>query len=109
MPEESPEFRAQTPARKWPLPSWRKISEFVLSVISLERSVSNLTTRNARLEEEIARIQRQTDEQSGQLKVLIGFVQTSLRDQVETSAERALTRMLQRLGSPDAEPSDSER
>ena len=51
-------------------------------------------------------LQRQLDDQSGQLKVLVSFVQTSLRDQIEGRAERAVINVLNRLtaASDDAAP-----
>ena len=79
------------------MPSWGKIGEFVLSVVQIQRSVETLEKQNARLRDEIERLQRQVDEQGGQLRVLLAFVQTSLREQVETSAEKAAARLFATL------------
>lgn len=81
----------------WRLPSWKKIAEFVSNVGQLERSVETLKEQSKKLEEQVARLQRQADDQAGQLKVLMSFVQTSLRDQVETRAEKAAIRVFERL------------
>ncbi|HKH81113.1 MAG TPA: hypothetical protein VKA03_05820 [Methylovirgula sp.] len=53
-------------------------------------------------------MQRQVDEQAGELKILVGFVQTSLRDQIDTRAERAVVNVLERLMTRDeiASPPD---
>jgi len=42
------------------------------------------------------------------LKILVGFVQTSLRDQIDTRAERAVVNVLERLMTRDeiASPPD---
>jgi hypothetical protein len=75
-----------------------------------KRSVATLTEQNRRLAEEMARLQRQIDEQGGQLKVLVEFVQTSLRNDIETRAERAAISLIDRLiALRDDEPREGER
>lgn len=81
------------------LPSLRKIGEFLANVLTLERSVDALKDRTRSLEAEVQRLQRQVDEQAGELKVLVTFVHSSLRDQIEGRAERAAIRVLERLAS----------
>ncbi len=105
--EETPP--TQKPPRDWPLPSWSKISEFVLNVIQLERSFKSLKAQNEQLTADLAQLQRQVDEQGGQLKVLLGFVQTSLREQMETSAEKAAARFFERLMDLKIDPPDEPR
>lgn len=63
----------------------------------LERSVETLKEDNRKLQEQVSRLQRQVDDQAGQLKVLLSFVHTSLRDQVDTRAERAAIGVFERL------------
>jgi hypothetical protein len=63
----------------------------------LERSVETLREDNQKLQEQVSRLQRQVDDQAGQLKVLVSFVHTSLRDQVDTRAERAAIGVFERL------------
>lgn len=82
---------------EWQLPSWKKIGEFVANVMRLERSVETLKEDNRKLHEQVSRLQSQVDDQAGQLKVLLSFVHTSLRDQVETRAEGAAIRVFERL------------
>jgi chaperonin cofactor prefoldin len=81
------------------LPSLRKIGEFLVNVLTLERSVDTLKDRTKSLEAEGQRLQRQVDEQAGELKVLVTFVHSSLRDQIEGRAERAAIRDFERLVS----------
>jgi predicted RNase H-like nuclease (RuvC/YqgF family) len=94
MADAPPEPASDRPkAEEWKLPSWKKIGEFVANVMRLERSVETLKEENRKLEEQVSRLQRQ----AGQLKVLLSFVHTSLRDQVETRAEGAAIRVFERL------------
>ena len=81
------------------LPSLQKIGEFLANVWTLERSVDTLKDRTKSLEAEVQRLQRQVDEQAGELKVLVTFVHSSLRDQIEGRAERAAIRVVERLAS----------
>ncbi|MCI0467893.1 MAG: hypothetical protein L0Y57_12950 [Beijerinckiaceae bacterium] len=87
------------------LPSVRKIGEFLANVLTLERSVDALKDRTKSLEAEVQRPQRQVDEQAGELKVLVTFVHSSLRDQIEGRSERAAIRVLERLASMQDEES----
>jgi peptidoglycan hydrolase CwlO-like protein len=64
--------------------------------LAIERSVESLKDRTKSLEAEAQRLQRQVDEQAGELKVLVTFVHSSLRDQIEG---RAAIRVLERLAS----------
>ncbi len=77
-------------------PPGKKIGEFVANVMRLERYMETLKEDNRKLQE-VSRLQRQADDQAGQLKVLLSFVHTSLRDQVDTRAERAAIGVFERL------------
>jgi chaperonin cofactor prefoldin len=81
-PRETSKVKGQS------LPSLWKIGEFLVNVLTLERSVNTLKDRTKSLESEVQRLQRQVDEQAGELKVLVTFVHSSLRDQIEGRAER---------------------
>jgi hypothetical protein len=61
--------------------------------------------RTKSLEAEVQRLQRQVDEQAGELKVLVTFVHSSLRDQIEGRAERAAIRVFERLVSMQGDES----
>jgi regulator of replication initiation timing len=107
---EPPPPQAKTQQKEWVFATWKKISEFVADVVHLKRSVATLTEQNKRLDEEIARLQRQVDEQGGQIKVLVEFVQTSLRNEIETRAERAALSLIDRLiALRDEGPQEDER
>lgn len=98
--DEGADLRRETSKSKGlSLPSLRKIGEFLGNVLTLERSVDALKDRTKSLEAEVQRLQRQVDEQAGELKVLVTFVHSSLRDQIEGRAERAAIRVLERLAS----------
>jgi hypothetical protein len=57
----------------------------------------------------VQRLQRQVDEKAGELKVLVTFVNSSLRDQIGRRAERAAIRVLERLASMQSdEPQQSQ-
>jgi chaperonin cofactor prefoldin len=98
--DESADLQRETSKSKsLSLPSLRKFGEFLANVLTLERSVDALKDRTKSLEAEVQRLQRQVDEQAGELKVLVTFVHSSLRDQIEGRAERAAIRVLERLAS----------
>jgi hypothetical protein len=77
------------------LPSLRKLGKFLANVLTLERSVDALKDRAKSLEPEVQRLQRQVDEQAGELKVLVTFVHSSLRGQIEGRAERPTSRVFE--------------
>lgn len=94
---DEPKSEAADNKKEISLPSWKKIGEFLLNVLQLERSVTRLQRENKALDERLLALQRQVDEQAGELKILVGFVQTSLRDQIDARAERAVVNVLERL------------
>lgn len=103
---EGADLRRETSKSKGlSLPSLRKIGEFLANVLTLERSVDALKDRTKSLEAEVQRLQRQVDEQAGELKVLVTFVHSSLRDQIEGRAERAAIRVFERLASMQGDES----
>ena len=69
-----------------------------------EIAVDALKDRAKSLEPEVQR-QRQVDEQAGQLKVLVTFVHSSLRDHIEGRTERAAIRVFERLASMQGDES----
>jgi hypothetical protein len=82
---------------EWKFPTWRRNGDFVANVLQLERSVDTLKEENKRLREELRAIQRQVNEQEGRLKVLMTFMQTALHEQVDSRAERAAVRAVERM------------
>jgi predicted RNase H-like nuclease (RuvC/YqgF family) len=104
QPEEigiNPAEPATSPPKglRFPLPSWNKLGEFLINIMQLERSVETLKEQNKELNKQVLALQRQVYEQSGELKVLVSFVHTSLRDQIDTRAERAAIKLLERMNS----------
>jgi len=71
--------------------------------------VETLKEKNKKLEEQVSRLQRQADDQAGQLKVLMTFIQTSLHERVETHAERAAIRVFERLIAIQGDKTPDER
>jgi len=81
------------------LPSWVQISEFVLSTLQLKHSVDALKKENRELDRRIAALQRQFDEQTGELRILSEFVNKALEERVEARAEEAALRAFERMAT----------
>lgn len=79
------------------LPSIGRVLDFVRNILQLERSVEQLKKDNQDLEERMQRLQRQVDEQTGQLNVLVDFVTRSLDDRVAARAQDAALRAIGRF------------
>ena len=77
--------------------SWKKIGEFITNTIRLERDVSGLKDKIKKLELQTNSMQRQLDEQTGQLKQLSSFVHTALHERVDSRAEQAAMNLVGRL------------
>ncbi|HTV31791.1 MAG TPA: hypothetical protein VME69_01620 [Methylocella sp.] len=80
-------------------PFLKKIGEFVANAMCLERGMETLKEDNRKLQEQVSRFQRQADYKAGQLKMLLSFVQTLFRDEVDTRAERAAISVFERCRS----------
>lgn len=105
MTEEADKPRASSDkTKRVPLPSIKSVGNFLVNVLALERSVAALKAHNKELDDQVLALQRQVDDQAGQLKVLVSFVQTSLRDQIEGRAERAVINVLNRLTAASDDP-----
>jgi chaperonin cofactor prefoldin len=89
-----------TSGKDW-LPSTKKIGAFVLAVFDLKRSVDTLKKQNEQLQSDVYRLQRQVDEQAGQLKTLQQFIQTSVYDHAARSGEQAAFSLVQQLLTSD--------
>ncbi len=96
-PQNEAPQQPETETDQWKFPSLRRIGDFVSNVLQLERNIASLKEDNKRLREELKAIQRQVNEQEGQLKVLLTFVQTALHEQVDSRAERAAVRAVERM------------
>lgn len=108
---DAPEGAPESPAEKKSgvgLPSWKSVIEFLTAMADLRRTVEGLKESNKSLRADVARLQRQVDEQAGQLKVLLGFVQNSLDDQIDRRASRAAAELFSQLISLRAEEPDDQ-
>lgn len=79
--------------------SWRRLGEFIRNILRLERSVETLKQQNIELDRRVATLQRQVDEQAGQLRVLLDFVNKALDERVDTRAEEASVRAFERMAA----------
>jgi len=81
----------------WPAPSWKKVGEFVTGIFQLQRSVERLQKQNDALQSEVARLQRITDDHSGQLKTIMALIESTVNERAAQRAETAAMRMVQQL------------
>lgn len=72
------------------LPSWRRVGDFLRSIMGLESSVASLKKQVSDLERRVDDLQRVGDRQAGQLKVLTEFVRGALDDRMQGRIRRAL-------------------
>jgi hypothetical protein len=79
------------------LPSPKKVGEFVLAVFDFKRTVESMKKQNEQLHEDVKRLQRQVDDQAGQLKTIQQFVQTAIYEHAAMSGERAALSLVQQL------------
>lgn len=100
MATEEPSQKSNLPKElESELPSWRRIGEFVRNVLRLERSVEALKNENSELNRRVGTLQRQVDDQAGQLKVLVDFVNKALDERVDSRAEEASIRAFERMAT----------
>lgn len=97
MTESTPPTTAPEQVEGDSLPTLRRIAEFIRNVLRLERNIESIKQENQFLKDRIETMQRQLDEQSGQLKVLVDFVTRSLDDKVAARAEEAAIRAFERM------------
>lgn len=78
-------------------PTLKKVGEFALGILQLQRSVERLKDENGALRREVQALQRQVDEQAGQLKAIQSFVQTAVYEHAARSGERAALTLVQQM------------
>ena len=100
---DAPESTKSSVKKGFTLPSWKAIADFMGTVFDLKRSVASLTASNKSLREDLNRLQRQSDDQAGQLKVLISFVHTSLNEQVDRRAAQTAADIVGQIMSFEAD------
>ncbi len=91
MPTEQPE------GGFWP--DWltpRRAIEFIRNVINLESSVKQIQEDSRALRSDVVQLQKQLAEQNAKLLLLIDFVKQTLAERIDTRAELAVRRILDR-------------
>jgi chaperonin cofactor prefoldin len=86
------------------LPAPKKWGEFILSAIQIQRTVESLKKENEKLTDELKRLQRQVDEQAGQMKAIQSFIQTSVYENAARSGERAAFILIEQMRASAAKP-----
>jgi chaperonin cofactor prefoldin len=86
------------------LPPPKKWGEFILNTIQIQRTVDSLKKENDKLTDELKRLQRQVDEQAGQLKAIQAFIQTSVYENAARSGERAAFILIEQMRASAAKP-----
>ena len=106
MPDKpkGPELPQASETESDPLLSWRRIGEFVRNILRIERSVEALKKENQEFEQRVSALQRQVDEQAGQLRVLLEFVNKALDERVASRAEEAAIKAFERMAALTGPP-----
>ena len=66
-------------------------------MFQLQRSVEQLKKDNERLRAEVTRLQRLSDEHTGQLKIIMTLMETTVNERAVRTAENAAARVVQQL------------
>ena len=78
-------------------PSPKSLGKFVLDVLQLQRTVEKQRLENEKLKAQINQLQRQVDEQGGQLAVIREFMASAINETAARSGERAALQVLRAL------------
>lgn len=70
-------------------PSPKTVGTFVLDVFRMQRTVAELRQKNSDLQQHLLRLQRQVDEQAGQIAIIRDFIGRSVNETAARSGERA--------------------
>ena len=81
----------------WSLPSWRRVADFFLTVVQLERSYEALKTENQSLKSRIAALEADVADHTGQLRILSAFLQSAVREATNANMEQAVARQIEKL------------
>jgi hypothetical protein len=92
---------AEVPVPRKPnvVPMLRRIGEVIKTILGLVDSVAQLKEKNDALTLKVDELQRQVDQQAGQVTVLLEFVRSALDDRVEKRAEAAARAVLEEFRS----------
>lgn len=94
---EEPPKGTEGEGKEWKFPSLRRLGEFFARLLQLETTVGSLKEENRQIRKDLNSIQRQLDEQGGQLKVLAEFVRMATSAHVEATATKAAIDTIDRL------------
>ena len=89
--------------------SWsiKRAGDFLKNILDLEANVSQLQKENAQLRDEVGRLQRLVDEHSGQLRVRVGALNSTLENRVTLAAQKAaIDTAVRLLGDQSEKPTD---
>jgi hypothetical protein len=87
----------------------RRMGEAVKTIFGLVESVAQLKAKNDLLTAKVDELRREVDQQAGQLKVLMQFVQGALDDRVEKRAEAAARAVLAAYESKSGDKSPGKK
>lgn len=93
-----PQAEEEKKAKDW-FPSFSKMRDFVLGVLQLQRSIETLREQNKVLSSELKALQRQFDEQSGELKTIKHFIETAINERAARSGEQAAFALIEKIMS----------
>jgi chaperonin cofactor prefoldin len=96
-PKAEAEISEPKKGKDWPVPSWKKIGEYVVGIFKLERSVEALKEQNKKLEAQVETLQRQADEHSGQMKIILSLIDSTINERAAQTAEQAALRVVEQL------------
>jgi regulator of replication initiation timing len=78
-------------------PSAKKLARFVLDVFELRANVESLREQNKKLQVELHILQRQVDEQAGQISIMRSLITTTVHQMAERAGENAAQRLIYKI------------
>ena len=102
---------AEPPAPRGPnvVPMLRRLGEAVKAIIGLVDSVEQLKSRNEVLATKVDELQRQIDQQAGQIEVLLRFVSSALDDRIEKRVEAAARAAIAQIATKERKKPSGKR
>ena len=88
-----------SPTKSNVVPMLRRIGDVVRTVFGLVDSIEQLKAKNDVLTAKVDELQREVDQQAGQVKVLLEFVRRALDERVEKRAEAVARAVLAESGA----------
>jgi hypothetical protein len=75
--------------------SLKKLGDMLIGFVQIQRNVEKLQKDNARLQAQVDRLQRICDDQSGQLKVIMRLIESTVNERAVRNSEEASLRLVQ--------------